>query len=341
MVNQIVMLLMLLNVSIAVFAIEHEVKGQQHGHVVLHQQNRKKPKQGGLFYLSQYGTSKQVAAKLQSYPKYTPEELGLALHFAARYGNSKSVGVLLGAKADPRSRDMYGWTALHLAAKPSIVQSLVDAKGDPRQKDNVGRSPLSHAVERDDYGVVDYLLWLGVEVNAPDTGGWCPLHIAHNAVTAKKLLDAHADPNVAGGECNATPLHLACEQGDAETAKLLLKFKADPHAPSSLNTEILRTADGYATPLLLAARYCPRSNGDSEQQELRGKYIDIMKALVAAGALIESEKMYDECLLNHSITFYDIESMIQDEARPQNQVQPQGDDQAQLQRRNADDCVIL
>ena len=100
-----------------------------------------------------------------------------------------------------------------------------------------GESPLHVAGENNATMAAELLLALEAEVNAPDFGGWTPLHWAAdgdgNVVdVARMLLDAGADPNIQGGD-GQTPLHWAVEHADdkEEVVELLLQRGVSVNLP--------------------------------------------------------------------------------------------------------------
>ena len=114
---------------------------------------------------------------------------------------------------------------------------------------------LYEAVLRNHLPCVAALLRLGADPNQPSrdniTYSWTPLHVAANegwpeCAVALLAAGAHADATTAA---LFSPLHFACACGGAggqEVARLLIDAGADPKR---------RSADGRATPLLLAAQF--------------------------------------------------------------------------------------
>jgi hypothetical protein len=94
-------------------------------------------------------------------------------------------------------------------------------------------------------------------INKHFSGGWTPLTAAITAkqpATAKILLDAGADPNVAADEeqhKGLTALHIAAEQSMEEMVELLLSKGANIHARTfSETTPFYRAARGGSLPIL-------------------------------------------------------------------------------------------
>lgn len=56
--------------------------------------------------------------------------------------------LLVHAGADPNARDVYGWTALHLAAgrgNKRVAEALMQAGADPSLRDDEGKTPADLA----------------------------------------------------------------------------------------------------------------------------------------------------------------------------------------------------
>ncbi|MGC3960253.1 MAG: ankyrin repeat domain-containing protein [Verrucomicrobiota bacterium] len=153
---------------------------------------------------------------------------GSALHLAAGRGNVAMVQLLLTNRAAVAVRNIFGETALHVAA----------ANGSTN--------------------VAALLIAAGADVNAAgaedQTGGATPLHLAvtggHRDMV-KLLLEKGANPNIAAvvGSPGRTPLIQAAYGKDAELIALLLKAKADPNAMDAqgnfalLNAVLARNAE--------------------------------------------------------------------------------------------------
>jgi ankyrin repeat protein len=160
------------------------------------------------------------------------------LQLAARNGHRKMVINLIEAQANVNASaaGIGGRTALQAAAGEGhgeIVADLLKAEADVNAAaaDIDGRTALQAAAEGGHLEIVVQLLKAGADVNAPAAGfqGWTALLAAaggeyevaqkpqpiieerHEAVVSK-LLDAGADPNIAGSE-GWTALHAAAERG--------------------------------------------------------------------------------------------------------------------------------
>jgi len=90
-------------------------------------------------------------------------------------------------------------------------------------------------------------------MTSPDINGRFPLHYAaleDDVVSATKLLDAGADPNVADGD-GFTPLHFAAQARAKRVAQLLLDRGAE-----------LDSTNTYGNTPLLVAVFNSGGNGD-------------------------------------------------------------------------------
>ena len=120
------------------------------------------------------------------------------LHFAAIYGSSRSVKILLESGADPNVGNDNGVTPLHIAAEINgreIVADLINAGADPTVADLNGDTPL-HTVlkklalytERGDVdsipnvsSVVEELVEAGADIKAPNQVGTTPQDLSYQA----------------------------------------------------------------------------------------------------------------------------------------------------------------
>ena len=116
----------------------------------------------------------------------------------------------------------------------SECRLLLEAGGDVGERDEDGYTPLLSAVQKGHTEVCELLLEVGgdVEERSPVTL-WTSLHYAAingNERIVKLLLSHKADVN-SRGKLEATPLHLASQEGHLASVVAFLKAGADPLLP--------------------------------------------------------------------------------------------------------------
>lgn len=116
------------------------------------------------------GNTEEVKSLMQSGAPFSTDWLGSSpLHFAAQYGHSDTIEVLLRAGVSRDTRTKVDRTPLHIAAQEGhldIVQLLVMHGADIDAKDLLRMTPLHWAVERGYTDIVEALLSNGAD---PDT----------------------------------------------------------------------------------------------------------------------------------------------------------------------------
>jgi len=148
-----------------------------------------------------------------------------ALHLAAAALQSRAVGALLDAGADPNAENRRGAIALHYAcdARPragktwnpskqrSVIELLLDGGSDIEHTDKSGAAPLHRAVRARSPEAVRCLLERGARVDAPHGRlRTTPLHMVTHSTGASGTKGTHAEQQ--------------------EIVKLLLQYGADPRA---------------------------------------------------------------------------------------------------------------
>ena len=172
-----------------------------------------------IFAAAIVGHTDKVAAFLKQDPKLLNARDGdgkTALHWAALYGQTKVMELLLANKADVNSLDEDGFTPLHWAAtfnQSDAVKLLLANKANMNIK------------------VQKY--------------GWTPLRLAvihGHMATAEALLNGGADPNLKD-EDNIPLLNQAVIRGKKEMVGLLLDKKADLNKKDSEGETALDEAE--------------------------------------------------------------------------------------------------
>lgn len=100
-----------------------------------------------------------------------------ALHCAAHVGFNDGLRLLLRLRSDPNITGGKGMSAVHCAASSNhsdaeTIQVLADNEADLDARDMYGRTPLMHAVDRDNFLIAKKLLSRGADLDAEDDKRW-------------------------------------------------------------------------------------------------------------------------------------------------------------------------
>ncbi|TVP87514.1 MAG: ankyrin repeat domain-containing protein [Pseudomonadaceae bacterium] len=152
-----------------------------------------------------------------------------------------------------------------VASEARFQATLIDSAA-LEQRDSNGMTLLHWAASRGNLEQVESLIAAGLDINARDTSGRVPLHLAALAgdrdpggAKLQALLQAGAEIDVRStNEIDATPLITASRFGNAEHVRLLLEAGADP----------LASTDSGMTSLMRAARYPENDPGLAKMQRL-------------------------------------------------------------------------
>jgi ankyrin len=137
-----------------------------------------------------------------------------------------------GSSVDPRGWDLL--SPLHSAAEfgdLEVVQILVELKADINAPSQAGQTPLhvaSYVDEANGAKVVRFLLEHGADATARSKSGFTPLHRASEYGRHKivRVLLEHGVDIEATNNQGRTPLQLASARQHEETVKLLLEYGA-------------------------------------------------------------------------------------------------------------------
>ena len=174
-----------------------------------------------------------------------------ALIWAAGRNDLAMADLLLSAGADVKAANEYGATALYAAAAANadaaLIERLLAAGVDPNTPLASGETALMEAARQGNLAAVRALMARGAAVNAQETNGgqnalmWA-ISERHAAVTDE--LVRHGADIAARSKAGFTALMFAAQQGDADSARILLT------AGAGANEIMPRTA---LTPLLIAS----------------------------------------------------------------------------------------
>jgi cytohesin len=183
-------------------------------------------------------------------PNIAPATDGTPLMLVAQQGNVEAVKALLAAGADPNAREQArGQTALMWAVsahRPEVVRALLDGHADLKARSTSWTQRMMLCCQ----------LYEGDDAGATmvAVGGYTPLLFAAqdgDVESAKILLAAGADPKDAAPD-GSSAVVIAAHTGQTEVAKVLLNAGADPNAAGSGYTALHIAAMRGDLPLMTA-----------------------------------------------------------------------------------------
>jgi len=158
-----------------------------------------------------------------------------ALYAAAAHADPAMTEKLLAAGADPNAALMSGETPLMEAARRGNlagVRALLSKHANPNAREsNGGQNALMWALSERQSAVVEELIKQGADVHAGSKTGFTPLMFAAqqgDEDSARILLHAGAKPNDAQPKTGLTPLMIASAMGNAKAVDVLLDKGANP-----------------------------------------------------------------------------------------------------------------
>jgi uncharacterized protein len=228
-----------------------------------------------LVAAAKQGDRAAVQSLLSSLPKkdVAGGEGTAALVWAASRNDLAMADLLLHAGASAKMPNEFGATALYAAAEqqdPAMAVKLLAAGADPNMPIMSGETPLMAAAGRGNLETVRALLSGGAKPNTQESMGaqtalmWA---LAKRQVAVVDELVKHGADVELASKTGFTPLMFAAQQGDADSARILLRAgaKADEAQPKTALTPLMVASamgqvkavdallDGGANPNLLDA----------------------------------------------------------------------------------------
>jgi len=225
---------------------------------------------------------------------------GTVLHAACRAGNMKLVNFLLDHGANPAIPDAHGLPPLVVCATSTYNSAEIPfdrllAKGaNLNAAGPDGATMLTRAVQRNDPRLLQKLLSLGADPNAPDGAGDPPLIGAvRNMSLVTLLVDKGADVNRPGHDGTALIAALRMQSMDA-VGYLLSKganpLPTDSHGNTALHFAAQSMRTTAAIPMLLNAGALPNAQNQEGNTPLhfaaRTHNQAAVDALLAGGAKV-------------------------------------------------------
>jgi ankyrin repeat protein len=158
-----------------------------------------------------------------------------ALVWAATRNDLAMADLLLRAGANAKAANEFGATPLYAAAAhpdSAMAEKLLAAGADPNAPLMSGETPLMEASRRGNLATVRVLLSKNANPNARESNGgqnalmWA---VSQRQSTVVEELIKHGADVQAGSKTGFTPLMFAAQQGDEDSARILLRAGAKPN----------------------------------------------------------------------------------------------------------------
>nr|AWC26115.1 Fem-1B [Artemia franciscana] len=177
------------------------------------------------------------------------------LFIAAKRGNVEIVEYLVNTcHADVEEKGLYQvpddqsihkvsplWCAA-VAGRLQVVKCLVKYGANVNCVSDTGSTPVRSACFMTYYDIVKFLVESGADITIPNyNGGTCLINSVQSVPLCQYLLEKGAAVDAVDIQ-NKTALHYAIQEHRLDTAKLLIRFAADPFIKSRYGDDALQTA---------------------------------------------------------------------------------------------------
>ncbi|KAJ1567638.1 Ankyrin repeat domain-containing protein 61, partial [Cladochytrium tenue] len=156
------------------------------------------------------------------------------LHHASMYGRVDICRLLLRLGADIESVGQGGNHPIHVAKCPKVMKTLLELGASPHSRTSEGNTPLHAAVFGGISAHVILLLLKKVDLEAENSHGERPMHLATDTETVRVLAAAGAETSAPDG-LGLTPLHRAARDGSGCILTCLVAAGADIEARERQN----------------------------------------------------------------------------------------------------------
>ncbi len=164
-------------------------------------------------------------------PNFIDPETGRTpLITAVALSDAPRVSALLASNADPNAKDANGIRAIHYAAgepDPAILRTLILNGADLNAKGRTGKTPVMEAARLGMLQNVKILIDAGADLNAHDDLNRSAVMFAamakQSSLEIVKLLHEHSVPDLSFSDKGETPLFLAIDHGNTDTAMYLIE----------------------------------------------------------------------------------------------------------------------